>query len=283
MYASSEAITKSSRSRELGEPLVEGERRDRARRVVRVVDPDDRASVVVERVEIRQEAVLAQQRQRAHLARRRRARRARRPGRPARRTRRRACRTRGSTSTCASEKIASFEPYVGTISVSGSSSTPKRRPHQPRGGVAQLGQAGGERVGRALAAPRRRAPAGCIGSVGSFGSPLPKSITSTPCATRRRRASSRRTNGYVAMPASVGAIRTATSRRYRGTRAGSRSSARGSRPGSARRACARNAVAPGPVVDRVDALLGELRDRRPRLLRRDVGHELAQPAERAGS
>ena len=48
-----------------------------------------------------------------------------------------------------------------------------------------------------------------IGSVGSFGSPLPKSITSTPCATSARRASSSRTNGYVAISASVGAIRIA--------------------------------------------------------------------------
>jgi len=47
-----------------------------------------------------------------------------------------------------------------------------------------------------------------IGSVGSFGSPLPKSITSIPWATRRRRASSSCTNGYVAIPASVGAMRT---------------------------------------------------------------------------
>src|SRR5438876_11913202 len=53
------------------------------------------------------------------------------------------------------------------------------------------------------------------GSVGSFGSPLPKSITGTPSASSRRRSSSRRTNGYVAISASVGEMRTA--RRYRGT------------------------------------------------------------------
>src|SRR5439155_88469 len=53
------------------------------------------------------------------------------------------------------------------------------------------------------------------GSVGSFGSPLPKSITGTPSASSRRRSSSRRTNGYVAISASVGEMRTA--RRYRST------------------------------------------------------------------
>jgi hypothetical protein len=45
-----------------------------------------------------------------------------------------------------------------------------------------------------------------IGSVGSLGSPLPKSITSIPCATSARRASSSRTKGYDAICASVGAI-----------------------------------------------------------------------------
>src|SRR2546429_1625958 len=53
------------------------------------------------------------------------------------------------------------------------------------------------------------------GSVGSFGSPLPKSITGTPSASSRRRSSSRRTNGYVAISASGGEMRTA--RRYRST------------------------------------------------------------------
>src|SRR5919197_1589930 len=47
------------------------------------------------------------------------------------------------------------------------------------------------------------------GSVGSFGSPLPKSITGTPSASSRRRSSSRRTKGYVAIPVSVGEMRTA--------------------------------------------------------------------------
>src|ERR687888_1459646 len=50
-------------------------------------------------------------------------------------------------------------------------------------------------------------------SVGSFGSPLPKSITGMPSASSRRRSSSSRTNGYVAISVSVGEIRTA--RRYR--------------------------------------------------------------------
>src|SRR5919205_4395061 len=42
------------------------------------------------------------------------------------------------------------------------------------------------------------------GSVGSIGSPLPKSISSTPAACRRRFACSSRTNGYVPVSASTG-------------------------------------------------------------------------------
>src|SRR5207244_2291885 len=51
---------------QLREPLVEDEGRDGARRVVRVVDPEDRDAapgLVVERVEIREEAALLAQRQ----------------------------------------------------------------------------------------------------------------------------------------------------------------------------------------------------------------------------
>jgi len=59
----------------------------------------------------------------------------------------------GSTSTCASEKIASLDPYVGTISVSGSSVTPKRRAHQPATALRSSGSpcasGYGERSGRA--------------------------------------------------------------------------------------------------------------------------------------
>ena len=54
-------------TRERGELLVEGERRRRAGGVVRVVDPEDgesRPRLVVDRVEVRQEAVLLQQRHR---------------------------------------------------------------------------------------------------------------------------------------------------------------------------------------------------------------------------
>src|SRR5262245_50474908 len=36
-----------------------------------------------------------------------------------------------------------------------------------------------------------------LGSVGSWGSPVPKSITSSPCASRSSAAWLRRTNGYV--------------------------------------------------------------------------------------
>src|SRR5919201_4794975 len=57
------------------------------------------------------------------------------------------------------------------------------------------------------------------GSVGSFGSPLPKSITGTPSASSRRRSSSRRTKGYVAILVRVVEILTPR-RRYRSHNSG---------------------------------------------------------------
>ena len=65
VYASSEPDHEVLALRRLRELVVELARRDRAGRVVRVVDPDER-DVVVELREIRQEAVLAAQRQRLH-------------------------------------------------------------------------------------------------------------------------------------------------------------------------------------------------------------------------
>ena len=117
-------------ARARGELLVERERRDGAGRVVRVADPEERDLVPrVERVEVGQPAVApraaarsttdAAGEERAALV-------------------DRVARARGSrrarfspSATCANEKIASFEPSVGTISRRGSTSTPKRRPIQP--------------------------------------------------------------------------------------------------------------------------------------------------------
>ena len=44
------------------------------------------------------------------------------------------------------------------------------------------------------------------GSVGSRGSPMPKSITSSPAALRAAAAWFSRTNGYVAWPVRMGEI-----------------------------------------------------------------------------
>src|SRR5436189_5418 len=119
-----------------------------------------------------------------------------------------------------------------------------------------------------------------IGSVGSFGSPLPKSITATPSAESRRRASSSRTNGYVAMPARVGEIRTAI-------RSDRIEQERPQRLEAPLEVLDRHLLVPlvrvrrgaGAEVDGVDALLGELGHRRPRLLRRDLeAPELDEPA-----
>src|SRR5947208_348772 len=103
---------------------------------------------------------------------------------------------RGSTTTCASRKIASFEPYVGTISVSGSRSTSKRRAHQPATARRSSGNPSASGYPIRSRSPSTSA-ARIAGSVGSIGSPLPKSISSTPSAAGRRLACSSLTNGYV--------------------------------------------------------------------------------------
>ena len=122
------ATTKSWRSAALRELVVELERRDRAGRVVRVVDPDER-DVVVER---RRDPAGSRSRAAAAAsapARRRRARRARTPDTPARRTPRRARRVvrapaRARRSPPSSRRSAR-SPCRGRPS------TPKRRSSQP--------------------------------------------------------------------------------------------------------------------------------------------------------
>ena len=134
-------------ARARGELLVERERRDRAGRVVRVADPEERDLVPgVERVEIRQPAVrssrsgtrhdLAAGEERAALV----DRIAPAPGsRRAASRRARSARTRRSPpSSRASARSRS----------PGRRATPKRRSIQPAIAVAQLGQAGRARVGR---------------------------------------------------------------------------------------------------------------------------------------
>ena len=102
-------------ARQRGRPLVQRQRRHGGRRVVRVVEPqqpDARPGRRRHGVEVRQEAVLGQQRQLEHLPAReqRAALRHRVAGRRHRDERRR-------RAPAASEKIASLEPSVGTTSV----------------------------------------------------------------------------------------------------------------------------------------------------------------------
>ncbi len=110
---------------------------------------------------------------------------------------------RSPTATCANEKIASFDPSVGTISVAGSTETPNRRATH----AATASRSSGSPVARgyeetsvmpATSASRMKR------GVTSSGSPIPKSISSMP----RRRASafhsSSRVNGYCARSASTG-------------------------------------------------------------------------------
>ncbi len=107
----------------------------------------------------------------------------------------------------ASPKTASLEPSVGITSVSGSSATPKRRPAhsaiaaRSSGSPTALGYGAS---GAIAAASASRMNAG----VSSRGSPIPKSISSTPAARSRARSCSSRTNGYVPKPASTGESRT---------------------------------------------------------------------------
>ena len=109
---------------QLGELLVERERGGRAGRVVRVARPEHADLVpAVERVEIRQPAeLLAQRELDARRAGEERAALVDRIG----EARDRNAAARRPSATCANEKIASFDPSVGTISTAGSTSTPNR-------------------------------------------------------------------------------------------------------------------------------------------------------------
>ena len=277
LYASSEATTKSRSAASVGEPLVERERRDRAGRVVRVVDPDERGVASRRsrrgRGGSRSPAAAAA----SARARRRRARRARTRDTPARRRRRCPSAPR-STSTCASEKIASFEP-VGRHDLRvrdrrrrrSGARTSRPRPRAARAAPRASGY--GERSGSASTSACRM-----IGSVGSFGSPLPKSITSTPCGDEPR--------GAPLRGGRTGSVAICRERRDLHRRRGMLAASRSARSRLAigdllvrRCAYARRARA---EVDRVDALLGELGDRRPRLLRLRRRARARAAARRAG-
>ena len=151
---------------------------------------------------------------------------------------RRRCRGRapGSSTTCAKLKIASFEPSVGTISRLRVELDAEAAPDPAGDRLAQLRQTG--RAAGSPSAPRRRprAPARIRGSVGSRGSPMPKSSTRSPRRRARRFASSRRTNGYVA--GSARTRRRARPRRYPASEPLQRLEARAERgrPRPARRA-----------------------------------------------
>ena len=135
------------------------------------------------------------------LARRRTARRARRPGTPARGSR---PARRSPTATCANEKIASFEPSVGTISVSGST-VDAEAARDPRGDrLAELRQPGGARVRRDRRAIPATSASRMNAGVTSRGSPMPKSISSIPRARASAFHSSSRVNGYCARSARTG-------------------------------------------------------------------------------
>ena len=202
VYASSEAIKKSSSSARAGQLLVEGERRDRAGRVVRVVDPDDRGALV-ERASRSGRKPFSRTSGSVAPLRPRRARRARTRDTRARRTRRRACRSPGRR---APGRARRSPPSSRT---SGSAPCPDRarRRTAARTSAAADSRSSGRPAASGYGARSGSASISAwriIGSVGSFGSPLPKSITSTPRAASSRRVSSSRTNGYVAIPASVG-------------------------------------------------------------------------------
>ena len=172
-------------ARERRGPLVERERRGRAGRVVRVVEPQDRRPRCQvargDRVEVGQEAGVLAQRQLEHLlAGEQRAALVDRVGGRGHRD------AASPPSTCARWKIASLEPSVGSTCVSGSSAAPKRRASPAGDRLAQLGQpvapTGRWRAARAPPTSAARMNAG----VSSRGSPMPKSIRSTPSARSRR-------------------------------------------------------------------------------------------------
>ena len=122
---------------------VELERSGRARRVVRVVEPQDRHARPVDA----RRGPAASRPPRAAAARRspcpRTARRGRRPG-----TRAAGSTTWSPPNTCASPKTASLEPSVGMTCVSGSSAAPKRRPAHAAIAARSSGRPDGARVRR---------------------------------------------------------------------------------------------------------------------------------------
>ena len=230
----------------------------------------------VERVEIGQEAVLAQQRQRAHLG----------AGEEraalVHRIRRLAVRDDALVGLRVDEHLREREDRLLRAV---RRDELRVRVERRRRSAARTSRAAASRSSGRPAASGYGARSGSastsawriIGSVGSFGSPLPKSITldalrgeraaAPPRAARTDRSPSRRASGLITSDATE-------ERAQRLERA-----RRGSRRAPARPAVCAYARRARAVVDRVDALLGELRDRRPRLLRRDVGHELAQPRD----
>src|SRR5262245_22626929 len=105
--------------------------------------------------------------------------------------------------------------------------------------------------------------------VGSRGSPMPKSISSSPDSTIRRRASSSRTNGYVGSVSSTGERRV-TEPRLPGCKAAKRLEAPLEVRDRNLLVCTvRVGGRAGPEVHRVESALRELRHGRPRLLRRN--------------
>ena len=168
--------------RELRQPLVELERRDRTRRVVRVVDPDERGArprLVVDRVEVGQEAVLLEQRQRPDL------------GAGEERAalvdgiaglgaqRRGPCPRPRSSTTCARRKIASLLAERRDRSPRpGRASTPKRR--RPRRRSPRAARAG---PARADSPPSRRAPS----RQRAPGSAARSARSGRPCRSRASR------------------------------------------------------------------------------------------------
>src|SRR5581483_11933579 len=115
------------------------------------------------------------------------------------------------------------------------------------------------------------------GSVGSRGSPCPKSMISIPAAAASRLARSIRTKGYVPCADNTGETCTARTLAAQ-ERAQGVVAALECRDLDALVASVRVACRAGAEVDGVQALRRELRDRRPRLLGLDLEPpDLAQP------
>src|SRR5437868_8957131 len=104
------------------------------------------------------------------------------------------------------------------------------------------------------------------GSIGSWGSPTPKSMNSTPSAASRRLASSSRVNGYWPSSLRTGEKRTASDRTGEQEALQRLEYTFHRRNLDALLSRVRVACLPGAEVDRVDAAGGEVRHVRPRLL-----------------